>query len=329
MDAGSPNRNAPSATRRLATRYGVADPGLTAPRIAIPTVFIWVGALTLWLAATTVVLMDLTRWKFVLTIPAHIIATYAMFTVLHDSIHRTVGHAKWVNELFGRLAMPFVALWVTFPLMRYIHGEHHRNTNEDPHIDPDAYAHTGPPWQLWLRWLTIDAWYARFGIPRLRQRPRKEVIGVLIDVTAVLTLFTTVIWTGHLWDFALIYLLPQRLALGILAWWFDYLPHHDIEVTAKIDPIRATRVRVGWEPLMSPLLFNHNFHVVHHIHPHIPFYLWVKVWKRTAADFLDRGVPIATAWGSELTPSQYHDWRRNDHDIRAEPAPAPESALVA
>ncbi len=318
VDAGFTDPHVPTATRTVETRHGVADPGLTLPRIAIPTVLIWFGALALWLAATAVVLVDLTRWKFVVTIPAHVVATYAMFTVLHDSIHRTVGRAKWVNELFGRLSMPFVALWVTFPLMRYIHGEHHRNTNEDPHIDPDAWAHSGPSWQLWLRWLTIDAWYARFGIPRLRHRPPKEIVGVLIDVTAVVTLFTTLIWTGHGWDLALAYLLPQRLTLGILAWWFNYLPHHDLDATTRIDPVRASRVRVGWERVMNPLMFNHNFHIVHHIHPQIPFYLWVQAWKRNEADFLERGVPISTAWGSELTPSQYRSWRKIDHSFPAE-----------
>ncbi len=318
VDAGLARRRVASAGETVVTCRGASDPGLTLPRIAIPTVLIWFGALALWLAATAVVLVDLTRWKFVVTIPAHVVATYAMFTVLHDSIHRTVGRAKWVNELFGRLSMPFVALWVTFPLMRYIHGEHHRNTNEDPHIDPDAWAHSGPSWQLWLRWLTIDAWYARFGIPRLRHRPPKEIVGVLIDVTAVVTLFTTLIWTGHGWDLALAYLLPQRLTLGILAWWFNYLPHHDLDATTKIDPVRASRVRVGWERVMNPLMFNQNFHIVHHIHPQIPFYLWVQAWKRNEADFLERGVPISTAWGSELTPSQYRSWRKIEYGVGPE-----------
>jgi fatty acid desaturase len=53
-------------------------------------------------------------------------------------------------------------------------------------------------------------------------------------------------------------------------------------------------MRVGWERLMNPLMFYQNYHVVHHIHPRIPFYLWVKAWMKTEADYLDRGVPINT-----------------------------------
>jgi hypothetical protein len=73
--------------------------------------------------------------------------------------------------------MPFVALWVTYPVMRYIHFQHHRHTNEDPRSDPDAWTHAGPYWQLPFRWLTIDAWYARFFLPRLLHRPRRHVLG--------------------------------------------------------------------------------------------------------------------------------------------------------
>lgn len=302
--------NAPvrSAAVTIGAGRNVPDPGLALPAIAVPTVLIWFGSLALWAAATVVVLSDLNRWWLLATIPAHVVATYAMFTVLHDSIHSAVGRPKWVNELFGRLSVPFVGLWVTYPLMRYIHIEHHRNTNEDPRFDPDAWAHTGPVWQLPFRWLTIDAWYSRFCLPRLRRRPRREIAGLVLNETLLVASVVALVAFGYGRDFVVIYLIPQRLALGILAWWFDWLPHHDLGVTAKVDAFRATRVRVGWERLMNPLLLYQNFHVVHHIHPRIPFYLWMKAWKTTEADYLDRGVPISTAWGRELTASQYGGW---------------------
>ncbi len=312
VDAGLTDRRGQSASETAVTHRGVADPGVPLPKIAIPTVLIWFGSLVLWVAATAVVLSDLSRWWLVVTIPAHALVTYAMFTVLHDSIHYAVGRPKWVNELFGRLSMPFVALWTTYPVMRYIHIEHHRNTNEDPLSDPDAWAHGGPYWQLPLRWITIDAWYSRVYLPRTRRRPRKEIVGLLINETLLVALLSVIVGCGYGWELLLIYLIPQRIALGILAWWFDWLPHHDLGVTAKIDAFRASRVRVGWERLMNPLMFSQNYHVVHHIHPRIPFYLWVKAWKRTEVDYLGRGVPISTAWGRELTPSEYRALRKTD-----------------
>jgi fatty acid desaturase/ferredoxin len=317
VDAGLTAERVPPASGPVVVHRGASDPGLTLPKIAIPTVCIWFGSLAVWLAATAVVLSDLSRWWLLVTIPAHALVTYAMFTVLHDSIHYSVGRPKWVSEFFGRLSMPFVALWTTYPVMRYVHIEHHRNTNEDPLSDPDAWAHAGPYWQLPFRWMTLDAWYSRFYLPRTRRRPRKEIVGLLINEALLVALLSALVGCGYGWDLLLVYLIPQRLALGVLAWWFDWLPHHGLSATAKIDTFRASRVRVGWERLMNPLMLYQNYHVVHHVYPRIPFYLWVTAWYRTEDDYLDRAVPIHTAWGRQLTHSEYRAWRQTARSQRA------------
>lgn len=60
---------------------------------------------------------------------------------------------------------------------------------------------------------------------------------------------------------------------------------------------------------MNPLMFYQNYHVVHHLHPRIPVYLWFRTWQKSEMDYLDRDVPISTAWGRVLTPSAYRAWR--------------------
>jgi len=306
-----------------AIRRCVPDPSITLPKIAVPTVLVWLGSAAAWAAATAVVLSDVTRWWVAVTIPIQAFVTFSMFTVLHESVHHAVSRLAWGNQLFGRLSMPFVSLFGTFPMFRYIHFEHHRNTNEDFHLDPDAWSAWGPRWQLPVRWMAIDAWYCRFYLTSIRRRPRKEAIGFLLNLIVVIPLVGALIGVGYGWEFVLIYLLPQRIGLGTLAWLFDWLPHHDLGVTAKIDRFHATRIRVGWEPVMNPLLFYQNYHLVHHIHPAIPFYLYVKAWKNTEADYLDRNVPINTAWGRELTASEYRAWRESTswHDAHTAAEP--------
>ena len=61
----------------------------------------------------------------------------------------------------------------------------------------------------------------------------------------------------------------------VLAWWFDWLPHHGLEDTQSENRYRATRNRVGMEWLLTPLLLSQNYHLVHHLHPSIPFYRYV------------------------------------------------------
>ncbi|WP_245900905.1 fatty acid desaturase [Prauserella shujinwangii] len=292
-----------------AVRRGVPDPGIALPRVAVPTVLLFAANLAVWTLATWLVLGGFGAEWLWLSIPLHTLVSFAMFTVLHESTHHAAGRLTWVNELLGRLSIPFVAAWGSFPMVRYVHIEHHRNTNEDIHTDPDAWTERGPAWQLPLRWLTVDAWYLRFYLPRTRTRPRAEVAEATVMLFTSIAVFATVIATGHLWELAVIYLIPQRIGLGILAWWFDWLPHHDLGVTARTDRFRATRVRVGWERLFTPVMLYQNYHLVHHIHPTIPFYRYIQAWRRTEEDYLDRAVPIATAWGRALSPGEYRAWR--------------------
>jgi ferredoxin-NADP reductase/fatty acid desaturase len=285
------------------------DPDLVSPVVAIPTLLVWLGSLAAWTAATATVVTGSSPAWLAITIPVQAFVTFSMFTVVHESVHHSTGRAVWVNEFFGRVAMPFVSLFGTFPMMRYIHIEHHSNTNEHPDCDPDAWNYAGARWQIPLRWTTIDAWYCRFYLSRFPARPRRERIGFATNLVVVFLLLGVTGRLGYVHDVLLIYVIPQRIGLGILAWWFDWLPHHDLSGTAKLDRFRATRIRVGWERLLNPLLFYQNYHFVHHIHPAIPFYRYIEAWKKGECYYLDRNVPITTAWGRTLSPSQYRAWR--------------------
>ncbi|MFP5072169.1 fatty acid desaturase [Pseudonocardia nantongensis] len=297
-----------------AIRRGVPDPRVPMPTVAHPTVALFVVSLLLWVAATWLALAETSAWWLLLTIPVHAAVTFLMFTVLHETAHLAAGRLRWVNELLGRLSAVFVAAWASFPTFRFVHIEHHRNTNEDYYTDPDSWSEAGPPWQLPLRWLTQDLWYFRFYIPLMHRRPRAEVLEQVGVALAVSTVFTALVLSGHGWELLTIYLIPQRLGTTVLAWWFDWLPHHELGATAASNRFRATRIRVGWERVMTPLMLYQNYHLVHHIHPTIPFYRYVQVWRRTESDFLDRDVPISTAWGTELSPAEYRAWRRlTDH----------------
>lgn len=310
-----------------AIRRGVPNPRVPMPTVALPTLSLVVVSLALWAGATWLVLADLSPWWLLLTVPVHAAVTFLMFTALHETAHLAAGRVRWVNEALGRLAGLFVVAWASFPTFRFIHIEHHRNTNEDYYSDPDAWSEAGPPWQLPLRWMTQDLWYFRFYIPLMSRRPRAEVVEQVAVVLAVAAAFTALVAGGYGWELLVIYLIPQRLGIGILGWWFDWLPHHELDATARSNRFQATRIRVGWERVMNPLMLYQNYHLVHHIHPTIPFYRYVQVWRRTESDWLDRDVPISTAWGTELSAEEYRAWRQitdnydRDADLPNRPHP--------
>jgi ring-1,2-phenylacetyl-CoA epoxidase subunit PaaE len=131
---------------------------------------------------------------------------------------------------------------------------------------------------------------------------------VLLTLTmAGLTIATI---TESLWMLAAVFLIPQRIAFVLLGWWFDWLPHHGLETVKRSSRYRATRIRVGMEWLYSPLLLSQNYHLVHHLHPAVPFYRCARMWRRNEEAYLQRNVAIATAFGRQLNSDEYREWKR-------------------
>ncbi len=298
---------------------GLPDPGETVPRLAWPTVLLFVGALGLFAFEAWAVLAA--QWSPWLTVPIGAAVTFLMFSVLHEATHHAISTDTRLNNAFGHLSQPFVAAYTTFPLMQFIHIEHHRNTNEPKASDPDAWTSEGPWWQLPFRWATIDVWYMAFYVRRLRERPRVEVVVTLGTFMSVAAVFGAIAATGHLYELVVLYLVPQRIGLTILAWWFDYLPHHGLTATQRENKYRATRVRVGGEAWLTPLFVYQNYHLVHHLHPSVPFYRYVRAWRRNETAYLDRDAAISTWFGRSLTAEEYRTWRRLTDQLSG-PAPS-------
>jgi ring-1,2-phenylacetyl-CoA epoxidase subunit PaaE len=123
---------------------------------------------------------------------------------------------------------------------------------------------------------------------------------------------------------AVVLLIPGRIALGVLAWWFDWLPHHGLEVTQRKNRYRATRIRIGLEWLLTPVLLYQNYHLVHHLHPSIPFYRYITAWRRNEEAYLQRDAAKRTAFGRDLTVEEYRFWRELDSTLaRTRRSPCP------
>ena len=290
-----------------AVRRGVPDPGIPTPTMARPTIALFFATLGFWALGTWLLFTE--RASAWLLIPMFTAVTFWMFTVLHECAHHAAGRANWVNEVFGRLSMVYMASFASFPALRHVHIEHHRHTNEDRAIDPDTWSTHGPALLMPLRWATQDLYYVVFWAKRINRRPKAEVAETLFTAGATVGVIAWAALGGWFWELSVWYLIPQRLGLFTLAWWFDWLPHHGLSATSASDRYRATRIRVGMEWLMTPGLLYQNYHLVHHLHPSIPFYRYITAWNKNRDTYLSRESAIITAWGRELSPTEYRAWR--------------------
>ncbi|NYD55845.1 ring-1,2-phenylacetyl-CoA epoxidase subunit PaaE [Nocardioides marinisabuli] len=294
---------------------GLPDPGERVPPVAWPTLGLYAGTLALFALELYGALVA--GWSPWLTVPMGTAVTFLMFSVLHEATHHAVSTSTRLNDLMGHLSVPLVAPYGGYGMFRFIHIEHHRNTNEQKSVDPDAWTSEGPWWQLPFRWATLDLWYVVFYARRARQRPRGEVAATAALAVVSLAGFAALVAAGHGAALAVAFLVPQRLGLVVLAWWFDYLPHHGLPFTGRQDRYRATRIRVGGERWMTPLFVYQNYHLVHHLHPSVPFYRYVRAWRRNEEAYLDRNAAISTVFGRSLTPAEYRTWRRLTSELTA------------
>jgi phenylacetate-CoA oxygenase/reductase PaaK subunit len=297
----------PAAGPSGAARHALPDPGERVPALAWPTVGIFTGAWALFAAATWAALEHTLPRP--VTIAMNAIACFVVFTVVHDASHYSISTTRWVNNAIGRAAMLLFSPAMAFKAFGFIHIEHHRHANDDDN-DPDTFASHGPWWQLPLRWATLDLGYLPHYIRNVSWRPRGEVAETAALLTATIAGIAIAAATGQLWILAVVYLIPQRIAVFFLAWWFDWLPHHGLPDTQRDNRYRATRARVGMEWLYTTVMLSQNYHLVHHLHPSVPFYRYLATWRRNEEAYLEREAAITTVFGQQLDPEQFREWKK-------------------
>ncbi|HJQ47786.1 MAG TPA: FAD-binding oxidoreductase [Amycolatopsis sp.] len=189
------------------------------PAVVAPTLFLCAGALALGTAATWLALGP--QVSALVTVPMHTAAMFALCVVVHEASHHAAGRLTWVNDTLGRIAMPFAAVVGAFPAARFLHLDHLR-TGLDGHRS--AWNRRGPRWQRPLRWALTDIWYAWEYLRRSTDRPQLEVAESVAMLALMPGTLAAVLGSGHGLELLVVYLLPQRIAVGAATWWSERPP---------------------------------------------------------------------------------------------------------
>ena len=250
----------------------------TPPKVAWPTVVL--------LAVSVVILAGSYVAGFTRALPlwvaalVNVVVMYNLFSVIHDSIHRSVSRNQKFNDWCGRLASQAMSPGSNTGVFRWGHIQHHRFTTGEG--DPDNCLHGGRAWTLPLRWAVIDIYYLINAIRSDQQVARKHLPWAFAGGAILLMLVGTLVALGYGLEVVMLWLVPTRLNSILLGFTFFWLPHVPHKVTAAEDPYRATTMRLGAEWLMTPLLQFQNYHLIHHLYPRTPFYRYGKVWRLLA-----------------------------------------------
>ena len=231
------------------------------------------------------------------------LACYGLYTVVHDSVHKTVSnrdpkYARW-DTICGNVAAQLILL--SFSGHRSSHLRHHAHTNTDR--DPDLAA-KGPLVALPIKWLASNVILVLVALPGgvqlasgLKRRlggeatadsddssllakqswaARVGVLAVLISIPLDAIVPVVVLW-----------IIPARLTFLYLLFFFVWLPHFPYQHT---DRFRNTRITLF--PGSTWLLLQQDRHLIHHLYPSIPWYRYRAAHRELASLLSERGALV-------------------------------------
>ncbi|WP_439521242.1 fatty acid desaturase [Marivita sp.] len=255
-----------------------------------PTVLLLVATYSLWAWASVWV----AAWSVPLAIVLCALAAVQHSSLSHEALH---GHPTRYPTL--NTALLFPALTVVVPYLRFrdTHLAHHCDeTLTDPYDDPESNYLDPAVWAVLPGWrkalyrgnntlagrLIIGPILGQISFMQadwalIRAGDRRVLLGWVVHLPAValvlwwvLTVATLPIWA---------WLLSVYLALSMLKL-RTYLEHqaHDRSL--------ARTAIVEDRGLFALLFLHNNLHVVHHMHPGVPWYALPKLYQSRRAQYL-------------------------------------------
>lgn len=281
------SRARPFALSPFAGRRAVARPR----PVEWPTVALLAGCYAVWAAALWGI-APVALWA---AIPVAAVAAALHSSLSHEAIHGHPTSHRWLNA-----ALVWPALVLVFPYARFrdTHLAHHHDAiltdpYDDPetnYLDPGQWSRLGPVARAVLRAnntlagrLTLGpvigvAAFVRGDIRLALAGDGAVIRGWLAHLPAALAVIALVAWSPMpAWAYAL----AVWIALGILKI-RTFLEHQAHERAPARTVIVEDRGPLSW------LFLNNNLHVVHHMHPRVPWYRLPALYAANPARYLGR-----------------------------------------
>lgn len=203
---------------------------------------------------------------------------YVAFTVMHEASHGNIAGGNTKMARAERIAgwLSGAVLFAPYPVFRALHLRHHAHTNH-PEKDPDYWVASASPIGVFLRCGTIvprfyaEALWGPFSKSAAGKRVRRPVIiGAVCQITAIGSLTAAGLGQSVL----LLWVVPALVASSLLAFAFDWLPHHPHDVQGRFLDTRILLV-----PGLALAMLWQNYHLIHHLYPRVPFYRYGRCFR--------------------------------------------------
>ena len=268
--------------------------------IAWGTVLLFAGLVLGYVVTLFAVSQGALPYWFATPICAYL--AFACFTVLHDAGHGSIvpkgSKLKPLETILGWIcAVPL--LLVPYRAFQKIHDRHHAFTN-DPDRDPDHFFFGDRWYQVILNCLFIPVQYHKLIFTRYRKMEvfRATYLSTFIYMSVVLVFIGFLFAAGYWKELLFLLLIPNVLAVFVLAMFFDYLPHHPSKSLGRFQ-----NTRIFPSKLLNIALLGQNYHLIHHMYPRLPWYSYQPVFKELSPVLDAKNAPIEDALMKTGLPS--------------------------
>lgn len=264
---------------------------LPVPRVEWITLGLIGATYAVWMLGTTVLAG--------LWLPLGIVVTglaIAQFSSLqHEVLHGHPFRSRRINEA---LVFPALTICVPYGRFRDTHLQHHHDPNlTDPYDDPESNFQDPAVWARLPRWwqrlleanntllgrmvlgpLVGNALWMASEWRLIRAGEPGVLRDWLLNLAGLVPVLGWLVWAGFpVWA----YLLAAWTGHGLLKI-RTYLEHR------AHDQFRARTVVVEDRGPLSYLFLNNNYHVVHHMHPGVPWYRLPDLYAQNRDHYLRR-----------------------------------------
>ena len=240
-----------------------------------PTLLVFAATYALWALATTA-LWDVSP---ILAILAAALAIGQFSSLTHEVLH---GH-PFRNQTLSE-ALVFPALSVIVPYLRFkdTHLQHHFDPAlTDPYDDPESNYFDPAVWARLPRWLQLLLRFNNTLFGRMLVGPAISIWAMVATDLRLMRQGDRRVWLAwalHLPGLALVFAWLAWAAIPVWAYLLaTYLGWSLLKIRTYLehrahDAARARTVIIESRGPLSLLFLNNNFHVVHHMHPAVPWY---------------------------------------------------------
>ena len=211
----------------------------------------------------------------------------------HEAIHGHPFARGWLNALIVSPACTLVAPYARF---RATHLAHHRDANlTDPYDDPESHYLDPARWHTLPRPLQALLLANNTLLGRITLGPTIGTVGFILNEVRAYRAGDRGVLTGWLWHIPAVavvilvvalspmplwaYLIAAYLGMGLLR--IRTFLEHRVHVAA-----RARTVIIEDKGPLAWLFLNNNYHVVHHMHPNVPWYLLPSLYRANRARYM-------------------------------------------